>query len=220
MKDKQFAVIGIGRFGSSMVKELVRMGYEVLAIDSDPGSIESISNIATHSAEADSTDEKVLRNLGIRNFDIVVIAIGDNIQSNILTTIIVKELGVKTVVAKAQNELHGRVLEKIGADLVVYPEQDMAVKMAHLLVSNRVVDMINLSSEYSIMEVVAPIKFVDKSIADSAIRHKSKVNILAIKRGENLLVAPIGEEIIRSGDILVMLGKNEDLERLSSAGNK
>lgn len=218
MKDRQFAVIGIGRFGSNMVKELVRMGYEVLAIDSNPASVEAINGIATHTVEADSTDEKVLKSLGIRNFDVVVIAIGDNIQSNILTTILVKEMGTKMVVAKAQNELHGRVLEKVGADLVVYPERDMAFKIAHQLASTRVVDMISLSSEYSIMEIVTPVSLVGKSIARSAIRERLKVNILAIKREDDLIVAPDGNEPIQSGDLLVAIGKLEDLERLSNMG--
>lgn len=218
MKDRQFAVIGVGRFGSNMVKELVRMGYDVLAVDSNPASVEAINGIATHTVEADSTDEKVLKTLGIRNFDVVVIAIGDNIQSNILTTILVKEMGAKMVVAKAQNELHGRVLEKIGADLVVYPERDMACKIAHQLASNRVVDMINLSNEYSIMEIVTPVCLAGKTIARSAIRERLKVNVLAIKREDDLVVAPDGNEPIRSGDLLVALGKLEDLERLSNLG--
>ncbi len=143
MKNKQFAVIGIGRFGESLIKELTRMGFEVLAIDIDPEKVNEVAETATHAVEADAVDEQVLRALGIRNFDVVVVAIGNNIQSNILTTILLKEIGVKKVVAKAQNALHGKVLEKIGADLVVYPEQDMAIKVAHSLVSRNILEYIN-----------------------------------------------------------------------------
>ncbi len=216
MKNKQFAVIGIGRFGESLVKELSHMGYEVLAIDVDEEKVNDAVDIATHAVQADAMDEDTLKALGIRNFDVVIVAIGNNVQSNILTTIILKELGVKKVVAKAQNALHGKVLEKIGADVVIYPERDMAIKLARSLVSHNFLEQINLSPTYSIIELFAPKAFISKSLSDIGLRKKMRVTILAIRRGDNIIVAPGPDETITRGDILVVLGGNEDLEEINN----
>lgn len=216
MKSKQFAVIGIGRFGSSLVRELTHMGNEVLAIDIDPDRVNEAVEYATHAVQADTMDEATLKALGIRNFDVVVVAIGDNIQANILTTIMLKELGVKKVIAKAQNELHGKVLEKIGTDVVIYPERDMAIKLARSLVSANFLEQISLSPEYGIIELFAPRAFVNRTLADIGLRKKHRVSILAIRRGMNIIVAPNPEEAIKSGDVLVALGINEGLEQLSN----
>lgn len=215
MKNKQFAVIGIGRFGESLIKELGRMGYEVLAIDSDEEKVNNAIDIATHAVQADSMDEAALKKLGIRNFDVVIVAIGENVQANILTTIILKELGVKKIIAKAQNALHGRVLEKIGTDLVIYPERDMAVKLARSLVSRNLLEQISLSPEYGIIELLAPRAFYNKSLVDIGLRNRMRVTILAIKRGNDIVVVPGPEEKLYDGDILVALGSNEDLAKLS-----
>jgi trk system potassium uptake protein TrkA len=216
VKNKQFAVIGIGRFGESMVKELTRLGYEVMAIDIDEEKINDTVEIATHAVQADSMDEDTLKALGIRNFDVVIVAIGNNIQSNILTTIMLKELGVKRVVAKAQNALHGRVLEKIGADLVIYPERDMAVKLARSLVSNNFLEQINLSSNYSIIELFTPVTFINKSLQEIGLRKKMRVTVLAIRRDEEVIVAPGPDEKLYKGDVIVALGSNDDLEIISN----
>lgn len=169
MKNMQFAIIGLGRFGLSLVKELHRMGLDILAVDLDKNKVNLARDYATYAVEADSTDEQVLKTLGIRNFDVVVVAIGENVQSNILTVILLKDMGVPMVVAKAQNHLHGRVLEKIGTDLVIYPERDMAIRVAHSLVTKSVLDHINLSSEYSILEIITPNLFVGKTIRENNI---------------------------------------------------
>jgi trk system potassium uptake protein TrkA len=215
MKNMQFAVLGLGRFGLSLVKELSRMGLDVLAVDSDPNKVNLARDIATYAVEADSTDEQVLKTLGIRNFDVVVVSIGENVQSNILTTILLKDMGVSMVVSKAQNHLHGRVLEKIGTDLVIYPERDMAIRVAQSLVTKSVLDHINLSSEYSIIEMITPGLFVGKTLRESNIRERHKVNIIAIKRGDDIIVNPISDQTILSNDILVVLGKNNHLDKLS-----
>ena len=215
MKNMQFAILGLGRFGFSLVRELSRMGLDVLAVDADPNRVNNARDIATYAVEADTTDENVLKALGIRNFDVVVVAIGENIQSNILTTILVKDMGVPMLVSKAQNNLHGRVLEKIGADLVIYPERDMAVRVAHSLLTKSVIDHINLSSEYSILEIITPAFFVGKSLRQSNIRGKHDVSIIAIKRGEDIIVNPTPQESILDKDILVVLGKNTNLDKLS-----
>lgn len=214
MDKKQIAVIGLGRFGSSLIKELNAMGHEVLAIDIHEDRINEIVDYATQAIEADVMDENVLKSLGVADFDMAVVAIGENIQANVLTTILLKELGVKKVIAKAQNELHGRVLEKIGADLVVYPERDMAVRVAHALVSKSVMEYISLSPKYSIIELVTPRTIVGKSLAEMDLRSKYQVSIMAVKRGEDIIVAPGSQERIAAGDLLVILGTTCDLENL------
>ncbi len=216
MKHKQFAVIGIGRFGESLIKELSRLGYEVLAIDVNEERVNEAVAIATHAVQADAMDEATLKALGLRNFDVVIVSIGDNIQANILTTIILKELGVKKVVAKAQNALHGKVLEKIGVDIVIYPERDMAIKLARSLVSHNFLEQINLSSNYSIIELFAPRVFIGKSLSEIGLRKKMHVTILALRRGENIIVAPGPDEVISRGDIVVVLGGNDDLEEINN----
>lgn len=216
MKNKQFAVIGIGRFGSSLARELTRTGNEVLAIDVDGDRVNDAVEYSTHAVQADAMDEATLKALGIRNFDVVVVAIGDNVQANILTTIMLKELGVKKVIAKAQNELHGKVLEKIGSDAVIYPERDMAIKLARSLVSVNFLEQISLSPDYGIIELFTPKAFLNRSLADVGLRKKQRVTILAIRRGNDIIVAPSPDEILKSGDVLVALGINEGLEYLSN----
>lgn len=135
MKQSQFIIIGLGRFGSSIGRELIQLGHEVLGVDRDEEKVLELSNVLTHVVEADATEEEELRSIGARNFDVGVVAIGDDIQASILATILLKELGVKKVVAKAVSDLHGRVLERMGVDRVVYPERDMGVRVAHQLVS-------------------------------------------------------------------------------------
>jgi len=212
VKNKQFAVIGIGRFGESLVRELYKMGYEVLAIDVDEERINNAVEFSTHAVRADSMDENTLKALGIRNFDVVIVSIGDNIQANILTSIILKELGVKNIVAKAQNALHGKVLEKIGVNYVIYPERDMAIKVARSLVSRNFLEQINLSSTYGIIELYAPRTFVNKSLAEIGLRKKMQVSVLAIRRGDDIIVAPGPDEKILHDDVLVVLGSNVNLE--------
>lgn len=213
-KKKQFAVIGLGRFGGSLIKELVAMGHEVLAIDNDEEKIEDFIDIATHAVQADSTDENVLRKLGLTNFDVVVVSIGQNIQVNILTAITLKEMGVKKVIAKAQTALHGKVLEKIGTDVVIYPERDMAIKLAHSFVHN-IMNQIDLSSEYSIVEILAPKEFVGKSLAQMELRTKMNVAVIAIKHDDEIAVPPDPEQIIQARDILVLAGENKNINNIA-----
>ncbi len=216
MKNKQFAVIGIGRFGESLIKELSRMGYDVLAIDVDEEKVGDAIEIATHAVQADAMDAQTLKALGIRNFDVVIVSIGGNVQANILTTIVLKELGVKRVIAKAQNALHGKVLEKIGADVVIYPERDMAIKLARSLVSHNFLEQISLSQDYGIIELFAPKVFLNKTLSEIGLRKRLRVTILAIRRGEDIIIAPSPEEKIFRGDVLVALGNNEGLEQISN----
>ena len=211
---KQYAVIGLGRFGTSVAKCLTVMGYEVLAIDEDQERIQEVVNSVTHAIQADATDENALKALGIRNFDVVIVSIGHDIQASILITVIVKELGVKFVVAKAQTELHGKVLLKVGADKVVYPERDMGARLAHSLVSSNVLDHIEISPEHSILEVVAPENMVGKTLRQSALRAVYGVTVMAIKRGKDLLVSPSADEPILENDVLLVIGENDRLHNV------
>ncbi|WP_209123685.1 TrkA family potassium uptake protein [Alkalihalobacillus sp. BA299] len=210
---KQFAVIGLGRFGGSICKELIRQGMEVLAIDQSPEKVDEYKDIVTHAVVANSTDEIALKNLGIRNFDHVIVAIGDDIQSSILTTLMLNELGVKHITVKAQNDYHEKVLEKIGAHEIVHPERDIGIRIAHHIVSKNVLDYLELSDEYSIVELIAGEKMHGKTLIDLDIRAKYGINIMAIKRNENINVSPQAHEKIIRGDILIVIGADKDIDR-------
>lgn len=211
---KQFAVIGLGRFGSSVAKTLYDMGHEVLAIDENEDRVQDFSEKVTHVVQADTTDDNSLNALGLRNFDVVIVAIGQNIQANMLTTLQLKEMGVPYIVAKAQNALHGKMLEKIGADRVIYPERDMGQRVAHNLVSTNVLEYIALSPNLSIVEVTAPKILIGKSLAESNLRAKYEINVLAIKRKDEIIVPPLPSEKILPADILIVVGGNEGVQRL------
>ncbi|WP_404449860.1 TrkA family potassium uptake protein [Sutcliffiella horikoshii] len=213
LKKKEFAVIGLGRFGGSMVQALSDEGVEVLAIDNDEEKVNQFANIASHSVVGDTTDEAVLKSIGIRNFDHVIVAIGDNIQASILTTLILKELGVKHITVKATNDYHEKVLSRIGADQVVHPERDMGRRIAHNIVSNNVLDYLELSDEHSIVEIVASRRLNGNTLIDLDIRAKYGINIVAIKRGRDIIVSPQATDAIRQGDILIVIGADTDITR-------
>lgn len=210
---KEFAVIGLGRFGGSICRTLAEHGMEVMAIDNNEDRVNEYSMIASHAVVGNTTDEKVLKSLGIRNFDHVIVAIGDDIQASILTTIILKELGVNNITVKAQNDYHEKVLLKIGADHVVHPERDMGRRIANNMISNSVLDYLELSEEHSIVEIVASHKIDGKSILNLDVRAKYGINIVAIKRMNEIIVSPQANEIIREKDILIVIGADADINR-------
>lgn len=210
---KDFVVVGLGRFGGSICRSLTELGMEVMAIDRDEDRVNEFSSVASHAVVADTTDETVLKSLGIRNFDHVIVAIGDDIQSSILTTLIMKELGVKKVTAKAQNDYHEKVLRRIGADHVVHPERDMGKRLAHNIASNNVLDYLELSDEHSIVEIVANETLAGHTILDLDIRAKYGINIVAIKRENTIMVSPQADEEIVKGDILIVIGADNDINR-------
>ena len=211
MSKKQFVVIGLGRFGSSIAKTLYSLGNEVLAIDSDEEVVQSIADSVTQAIQAEATDEATLKSLGIRNFDVAVVTVGTDVQSSIMITLLVKELGIKYVVAKAQNELHAKVLYKIGADRVVFPERDMGIRVAHNLCSSSILDYIELSPDYSIMELTAIAEWEGQSLRELNMRNKYGINVMAIKRGSSINVSPQAEDIIKPSDVLVVIGGTEQL---------
>ena len=211
--EKEFVVIGLGRFGGSIVRELNALGMDVMAIDLSEARVNEYSEIATHAVVADTTDEAVMKSLGIRNFDQVIVAIGENIQTSTLTTLILKELGVKKVIAKAQNDYHAKILNKIGADLVVHPERDMGRRIAHNIASASVLDYLELADEYSIVEAKANERIAGQSIVDLDIRAHYGINIIAIKRDKDVIIYADPNMNIELGDILIMIGHDNDLNR-------
>ncbi|CAM3691705.1 potassium channel family protein [Mesobacillus zeae] len=210
---REFAVIGLGRFGGSICEELSQQGMQVMAIDSDEERVNKFSSIASHAVVADATDELVLKSLGIRNFDHVIVAIGDDIQASILATLILKDLGVNKITAKAQNDYHEKVLRKIGADNVVHPERDMGRRIAHNIISKNVLDYLELSDEHSIVEIAVNEKLGGKTIIGMNIRAKYGINIVAIKRGNEIIVSPQADELIKIGDVLIVIGADSDINR-------
>ncbi len=214
---KQFAVIGLGRFGGSICKSLSEQGMDVLAIDIDENKVKNYASIVTHAVIADGADEEALRKLGIRNFDHVIVAIGENIQASVLTTLILDELGVKHITVKAQNDYHEKVLNKIGAHKVVHPERDMGVRIAHNIVSKNVIDYLELSNDFSIVELIAGTKLDNKSLIELNIRAKYGVNIIAIKSNDVINVSPHGTQKIFIGDILIVIGAVSDIHKLETA---
>lgn len=212
-----FAVIGIGRFGSNVVRTLFEMGHRVLAIDKNEDALRRVQDSSTHSVQLDSTDPEALRAVGITNFDAVVVAIGAGIQESILTTLILKEIGCRKVVSKASDELQARVLEKVGADLVIRPERDMAVRVARSLASGHVMDLLELSPGFLVEEVSVGTRVQGKSLGELDLRSRYGVNVLLLKRDTQIVVAPGSETELRGGDVLVVFGEKQALARLESA---
>ncbi|AFS77927.1 Ktr system potassium uptake protein C [Gottschalkia acidurici 9a] len=211
---KQFVVIGCGRFGQGVAKTLCEYGHEVLVLDEDEEIIQEVSEYVTHAIQVDATDESALKSIGIRNFDIAIISIGADIQASILATLIAKEEGVKTVVAKAQNNVHAKVLYKIGADRVVFPERDMGIRLANSLVTSNVLDYIELTQDYNVVEIEAPKDWVDKKLSELKLSNRYGINVIAIKQGDNINISPYAESVIQKGDILIFIGDTESLRKL------
>ncbi len=212
---KQFIVFGLGRFGRSIATALCGTGNDVLCVDTSEELVDNIAPYVTHAVQANATDEKVLKALGIADFDVAVVAIGGDIQSSIMITLLCKELGVPRVLAKAQSEMHAKVLEKIGADRIVFPERDMGIKVAHNLASGNILDHIELSPDYSIMEMDTIRKWVGKTLVDLNFRQRYNLNIIAIKNdaGE-VSVNPPPNVVIEKDDNLLVIGLNEDIRRM------
>lgn len=210
---KQFIIIGIGKFGESIATNLYKMGHDVLAVDIDEERVQYIANKVTHAVQADATEEGTLEALGVKHFDGAVVTIGESVQASILITLLCKELGIRHVLAKAQNELHAKVLYKIGADRVVFPERDMGLRVAHSLVSTSFLDYIELTPDYSIVELKAAKDWQGKSLKDLNIRAKYGINIMAIKQDDKVVVSPAADDVIQRDDVLVVIGKAEDIYR-------
>lgn len=216
MAKKQYAVIGLGRFGTSVARRLHEAGHEVLGIDLSEEKVEDAENYVTHAVVADTTEEKALTSIGIRNFDVVIVAIGNDIQSSILTCMLLKDLGVDKIIAKAQGKRHGHVLDKIGVDWLVFPERDMGERVANQLLSPNMLNYIELSKEYNIEEIMIPSKMAEKSLRQLDIRAKYNVSVISIISDGDIIVSPSPDQIIHEGDLLVVIGNRQDLSKFSS----
>ena len=211
---RSYMIIGLGRFGSGLAKSLGQLGAEVLAMDVRPELVQQLSADVTHAVVGDGQDKEVLRALGARNFDCAVVAIGDNLAASVLTVMNLQELGVPRLICKAHDVMHRRVLEKLGVDQVVVPELEQAQRLARILQSHNVLDYIELSSDYGILEVPAPKAWADKSIRELNVRAKMDINIIAVKNGEKTMVSPSADYRIHAEDVLAVLGDTAALEAM------
>lgn len=222
MARRQFAVIGLGRFGSAMATTLAELGQDVIGIDGDAERVRQLADTITQAVELDATDERALRSVGIQDIDVAVVSIGENIESSLLVVMQLRELGVKTIVAKAVTPLHGKILERLGVSRVIFPEREMAVRIAHGLVMPNVIDYIELSRDFSIVEVPAPDLFIGQTLKQLELRPKYGLTLIAIKRranatsAESTNISPAADEVIRAGDTLSLLGSNEKLSALDT----
>lgn len=214
MNKQAVAVIGLGRFGATVAKTLSAQGHEVLGVDINEETVQRISPYVTHAVVADTSDEDALRALSLNQFDDVVIGIGDNVQGNLMTAMLVKEVGAKYIVAKAQSTLQGRLLEKIGVDLVIYPESDMALRVAQMLVREHVIDYLQLSKDIGLVEMETPAFLQGKTLIEANIRAKYNVNVVAIKRDNDVLAPPDPNDPLRGTDTLMIIGRDPDITRL------
>jgi trk system potassium uptake protein TrkA len=224
---RQFVIIGLGRFGSSIARVLNEKGFQVLAIDRVEEKVREMQDLVSQSVVMDATDEKGLKDLGIKDFDSAIVSMGDNVEDSIMITLLLKDLGIKQVIVKAQSELHAKILQKVGADKIVFPEKEMGERLAESLASPKIFDFIELSTEYGILEIVAPKKLCDKTLGELKMREKYAISVIAIKRKvpytkpdgtpdfqEEILIGPGGNDEIQEGDILILLGKYKDLNKI------
>ena len=213
---KSYVVIGMGRFGSEVAKRLCELGCEVLAVDKSSELIQPMGEVVTQAVVADATDKEVLRALGVKDFDCAVVAIGGSLSDSVLATMNLKELGIGHIVCKAHDATHRQVLMKLGADQVVIPEQENAIRLARSLSSFNVLDYIELSEDYGIIDVPAPAQWVGRSLKELNIRAQLGVNILAVKQDGKINVSPSADYSICQGDVMVVLGDTDALKAVRS----
>jgi trk system potassium uptake protein TrkA len=214
---KQVAVIGLGRLGIALATTLHSLGHDVLALDVNEKNVQSIASQITHTVQADATNEATLRELGIGNFDIAIVTTSD-VASSVLTTVLLRKLGVGYIIARAENELHGSILEKIGADKVVYPEREMGTMIAHVLTLGDVIDYIPVTIGYGVVKLIAPPSFVGQTLSDLGFgpKGKWKVAVVLILRKQEVTITPSGAEMVKLGDTLIVSGNWDSLEELIS----
>lgn len=212
---KQYIVIGAGRFGSSLAQSLEEDGQDVLVIDNDEEKIQNLSEVLDNVAIADASDEHAMRKVGLKNFDVAIIAMGSNLRASIMATLLAKEAGVPFVISKATDNLQAEVLRRIGADRVVFPEHDMGVKVAKAITFSNLVDYMELDDEHSICEMHAPKKWEGRSLLDLDVRGKYSINVIAIKKGQSFEIPPDPNAIFESGDMVVIAGKTDIIEQIA-----
>lgn len=211
---KSFVVLGLGLFGKSLARTLFEMGHEVLAVDDDMDTINSIASHVTHAVQANVTDEEFLQSLDIKKFDGAIVAIGSSMQVSIMATVLLKELEAKYVMVKAQDEFEARILYKVGADKVILPETDMGMKAAHSLISDNVLDAIEISKDYSIVSIPVPDSWCGKTIGDLLIRSRYGVNIIVIRNPNGTIMMPQPDLQIKEGLVVTLMGGNANLKKV------
>lgn len=211
---KQFAVFGLGSFGESVAVTLQQLGCEVVAVDNHMEHVQVISEQVSYAIKADAGDPEVIKSLGTRNLDGVVVAVADDMEASVMATLVSKEIGVPYVIAKAKNELHATILKKIGADAVIFPEMEMGVRVAKTLMSSNFADWIALSPDYSIIEIATPKEWVGKSLQQLDVRRSHDVNVVGIKIGEEVEVNPDPERTLQEDMTLIIIGSNYALEKI------
>jgi trk system potassium uptake protein TrkA len=215
-ENKQFAVIGLGRFGKAVCSTLHGLGYEVLGVDSEETKVTQAltDRISSHVLQLDSTEPSALAEAGIFEFETVIVAIGNYLAESITTTLNLKEAGVSYVIAKASSETHLKLLKKVGADHVVFPEREMGCSLARILTRPSILERFDLDPDHSIVELIVPEKFDGKTISDLELRHKYGLNLLAVSRADKFEINPQPNERLRRGDLMVVIGSNKDINRL------
>lgn len=215
-ENKQFAIIGLGRFGRAVCSTLHGLGYEVLAVDTDETKVNQAlkDQVASHAMQLDTTDPNSLTEVGLSEFDVVIVAIGNYLAQSIITTLNLKELGVKQVVAKASSEIHMKLLIKVGADHVVFPEREMGCELARSLTKPRLLDQFALDPNHSIVEMLVPEQFHGKTIAELELRNRFGINVLAVGQEEKFEINPLPNKRMQKGTVMVIIGSNKDIDRI------
>ena len=213
---KEFVVFGLGKFGLSVAKTLADNGCQVMAVDAEQSKVEEIAEDVTYAVCTDVTDAEAIHSLGIRNFDGAIVAIGENLEASVLVTIIAKEMGIPYVLAKAQTDLQAKVLKKVGADKIIFPEKESGIRIANNLVSGNFFDAIELSSKYSMMDFDVPAEWLGKSLRELNLRATKKINIIGIKRNDEFEITPDPDAPLLADDVLVIIGKNQTLSKMTS----
>lgn len=214
---KSFLVIGLGKFGRSCAKELCTMGHDVLGVDENLKLVNEASSYLTHTVQADSTDEDFLKSISVNDFDSCIVAIGDNQEASVMITVLLKEHKAKNIVAKAQSEIHAKILEKVGADKIILPEYDVGIKLAHTLCNSSIYDLVDISPEHSIISIKSPKEWIGKTLGALGAREKYGVNIIAIESElKEANVFPTANTEIRKNDTIIVIGNNENLDKLKN----
>ena len=216
MKEKNVLVLGLGRFGSALAKKLFEKGVEVMAVDTDYTKVQRMADQVTYAAQADMTDEEAMKDLGIKNFDIAVIATGSNIEASIEATLLCKDAGFTSVIAKATTATHERILEKIGADKIIFPELDSGERLARVISGSNLLEFIEFSNEFSLAEVRVHQAWIGKDLMDLDFRNKYNLNVVAFERSGGTIINPGPHTKIEKNDLIVLLGKKEDVEKVSN----
>jgi len=214
---KTFGVIGLGRFGFYVAKTLSEAGAEVIALDKDPDRVKKVSDFVTHAYITDALEEKALEESGILNADTVILSVGQNVEASILVAVLLVSRGVKEVIAKAINPLHGEVLKRLGVSRIIYPEKEMAIKLAKSLMLSGVLQELPFAPGYSIFELKAPRKLDGRTLRQLDLRNKLGVSVLAIKRGNEVVVNPTADAVIKEGDILLVLASEDSVAKLQES---